>query len=251
MGLLGVSGNADLFLINPQGIIFGENARLDLNGSFVGSSANSINFADGTQFGTTELEGGTLLTVNVPVGLQYGNSRSIVNRSTWQNDLGEVVGLEVEPGNNITLLGGDLNFEGGNVTAKGGSINLGGLSAAGTITLDENGGINPQAIRADINLSNGADVDARGDRGRIDLDAGNLTLQGGEASSIRAGIATTMGTQAGNISIDAGNIRIDQSSILNSVEAGATGNAGDINITANSLNLTNGGGISASTGRSR
>lgn len=34
-------------LINPQVIVFGENAKLDIGGSFVGTTANSIKFADG------------------------------------------------------------------------------------------------------------------------------------------------------------------------------------------------------------
>lgn len=40
LGTLGVLGNADLFLLNPNGIVFGPNARLDVWGSFLATTAD-------------------------------------------------------------------------------------------------------------------------------------------------------------------------------------------------------------------
>ncbi|MEA5449377.1 filamentous hemagglutinin N-terminal domain-containing protein [Leptolyngbya sp. CCNP1308] len=62
-GTLGVNGAADLFLINPNGIIFGENAALDIEGSFYASTAEAIPLGDGV-YSATAPEQSSLLTVN-------------------------------------------------------------------------------------------------------------------------------------------------------------------------------------------
>ena len=252
-GLIRANGSASLFLINPAGIIFGEGARLDLGGSFYGSTASSILF-EGGEFSAADLENPPLLTINAPIGLNFrDNPGDIVNRSLVEDNARNFVGLEVLPGKNLTLLGGNINFEEGE--AKGGNIELGGLSQAGIVGINEDGSLNfPQNIaRADINLSNASDVDVRGTGGgSITINARNLNLNAGDSGSsfIRAGIitdSTSVEAQAEDITINAsGNVTVDNSYISNQVNSEAEGNAGGINIITSNLSLSNGGQIDAS-----
>ena len=149
-GLLRANGSANLFLLNPAGIIFGSNARLDIGGSFFGTTADSFLFEDG-EFSATDLDNPPLLTINAPIGLNLrDNPQPITNRSTVDG-----VGLELNTGENITLVGGNINFEEGKITAPGGRVELGGLSTAGTVNTNENGSLNfPDGVtRSDISLS--------------------------------------------------------------------------------------------------
>ena len=75
-GILRTNGTTNLYLVNPNGIVFGANAKLDIAGSFSASTANSIKFSDGSEFSATNPQAPPLLNVNVPLGLQYGNSNT-------------------------------------------------------------------------------------------------------------------------------------------------------------------------------
>ena len=68
-GTLGVLGSADLYLLNPLGILFGADARLDVHGSFIGSTASGVEFENGYRFGTDGSEVPPLLALDSPLGL--------------------------------------------------------------------------------------------------------------------------------------------------------------------------------------
>lgn len=102
LGTLGVNGSANLFLLNPNGIIFGQNAHLDVAGSFVGSTAKSFAFPDGSEFSATNPQAPPLLKINLTPGLQYG-----------KNPTGDIVNQgNLAVGQNLTLTGNNLNLQG-------------------------------------------------------------------------------------------------------------------------------------------
>ena len=255
--MISANGSANLFLINPAGIVFGEGARLDIGGSFYGSNASSILFEDG-EFSATDLDNPPLLTINAPIGLGFRDQPGdIVNRS----QVNDGNGLQVDTGKNITLLGGNINFDGGRIFAPGGIVNLGGLTTAGTVSFTEDGSLSfPEGVtRGDVSLANSSGVGVfAAEGGSIFVNAKNLDLTSG--SSLVAGIGEGLGSvnaQAGDIVINATeSVTLDgistdgssRSGIFNQVEADAVGNGGALNITTTNLALSNGGVISTSTG---
>lgn len=248
-GLIRANGSANLFLLNPAGIVFGENASLNIGGSFLGSTADSLAFPEG-EFSATNIQK-PLLTINAPIGLNIrDNPGKIINKSNAPDRAGEfVIGLEVKPGKNLSLIGGEVNLEGGNLTAPAGRINIGGLAAAGQVKFNENGSLSfpDRVARGNVSLSNSALVDVTGEKGgSINATANNIQITGN--SRLVGGTFADVGlpnSQSGDINLNAtGAIDVDESSINNSV---GIGNAGNININSKSLNLTNDSQISSST----
>ncbi|MEH2210700.1 filamentous hemagglutinin N-terminal domain-containing protein [Nostoc sp.] len=213
LGKLATSGNSspNLFLINPNGIVFGKNASLDVQGSFVGTTANGVQFSNQGVFSATNPQAAPLLTINPSILLfnQIQAYGGIINQSqapAGTNLIGEdVTGLRVADGKSLLLAGGNINFDGGNIRAYGGNIELAGLAAPGNVGLniagDNLGLVIPENVeRADVSLSNGAEVNVRGDNGgNIKIQARNVNLAG--KSKLRAGIDTGLGTLNSKVEI--------------------------------------------------
>ncbi|KYC41094.1 hypothetical protein WA1_23555 [Scytonema hofmannii PCC 7110] len=257
-GLIRANGTANLFLINPNGIIFGQNARLDIGGSFLASTASSLEFSDGFEFNATSGQTTSLLTISAPIGLQYGRNPggNILNQSSAFNSSGDPVGLQVQSGKTLALVSSEVNLDDGILFAPGGRVELGGLVGEGTVGLNVNGNnlslsFPDSVARANVSLTNGSEVDVTaGGGGNIVVNAQNLNILGG--SKLLAGIGESLGlvgSVAGDITLNAtGAIKIEQSSrIENNVNLDATGNGGSINIQGRSLSMTDGARLRAST----
>ncbi|MHC5767929.1 MAG: two-partner secretion domain-containing protein [Nostoc sp.] len=251
-GILKANGTANIFLINPNGIVFGPNASLNIGGSFVASTASSLNFADGTNFSATSGQTAPLLTESVPIGLQFGtNARPIRNQSQASpnnaiNTFGKGVGLQVQQGKTLALIGGDITLEGGNLTASGGRIELGsvaGNSLVGLSSTNQGWALGYEGVQnfQNIELTQQSDipstVDTSGKSG------GNIHLQGQrvlvtDGSQIWA---LSLGTQpGGNLTVNASeSVELGLNAFLSSGTID-TGNSGDINITTRNLIVKDG-----------
>jgi len=261
-GLIGANGSANLFFINPNGIVLGNNAALDIGGSFISSTANSLQFDDGQEFSAVDPQVNSLLSVNIPLGLQYGTQPQDITVLGSGNELtydlknhtlerqNRPSGLEVSQDNTLALIGGNVFLSGGNLTAPGGNIELGGVANNQTVKLKSHAqGWEFDYPKIDnlgqIDLSKAASIEVSGnDGGSVQLTGDSVSLTGGSAI-----LADTLEDGRGLLNINAREIEITgiepdlgfASSLHASVGKNSTGNGSNILINSDRLSITNGG----------
>ena len=251
-GTLGTLGTAaNLYLINPNGIVFGPGAVLDVGGSFTATTASGVGFGEAGAFSAVnpQVPSG-LLTVDPSA---YFFSQLNPGGISLTSGLLRSAVLQVPDGENLTLLGGDIAIDGGEIVANGGRIELGAIGGIGVVGLNADGSLSfPEALdRADVTITNQAGVSSiASDGGTITITADDVAVL--SSSVVGIGVAREIGQppgQAGDLTISAaGNVSVDnQSQITNQVISGGAGNAGDLKITATNLEVTNGAQLSAST----
>jgi filamentous hemagglutinin family protein len=256
-GSLQVTGQANLFFLNPNGIIFGKNAALEMNGSFLATTAQAIRFADGQLFGATPTD--SLLTVSVPVGLQFGTKANEISVQQSQ--------LTLPSERTLGLVGGNLSITRGDLFVPGGRIELGSVGTQSEVTIKQgNSGYSLDYRQVknfqDIRLSKGTSIDVTDiapvfgglevGSGAVQVFGRQLSLMDGSAISSftageKPGKAITINTSESVEFLGAGNLVVNPPTRITS--SGLTtitynnGNAGDININTKKLTVRDGGAI--------
>ncbi len=275
-GLIRANGNADLFLLNPAGIIFGGNSSLDIGGSFIATTAERFIFEDGIEFSAKIGEDRPLLTINAPIGLQYGTNAGAIAISPNPNRASidpnsPPGGLSIQPSNTLALVGGDISVTRNDLNAFDSNIEIGSIqSGIAELQPSDNGGwefnydrvesfgqidLNQTLVNTSgivnlqgkaINLSTGSVIsnftrsDDRG--GSITLQATDLIQLNGSSlfTQVGQGLNTEIAGSGGDIAIEAPQIKFTSGSL---VSAGtlSQGSGGDITIDASeSIELSGG-----------
>ncbi|MEH2160725.1 MAG: filamentous hemagglutinin N-terminal domain-containing protein [Nostoc sp.] len=275
LGILGTFGNSNpnLFLINPNGIVFGKNASLDVQGSFLGTTANSLIFPNGVEFSAINPQAPPLLAINVPVGLQFGSQPgSITSQAVIRDSQGNIIdALRVGSGSTLALIGGEITLDGSYLFSQNGQVKLGAVGGDTTVGLNVNGSslgfkLPENFGRAPINLTNSSFIIASGNSA-IELFGGEIGLNGSsifgrnggsivvDATQLNldnsAGIlsATSGAAKGGDIQIQASDavILANSSLIVSASSALATGGGGDVSINAGKITIS-GDGIAENSG---
>jgi len=234
--------NADMYFLNPYGIMFGENAKLDVQGSFHASTADYLRLGEGGSF-DARYPNDSLLTI-APVEA-FGFLTDTPAPITTQNS-----DLSVFDGNSLSLIGGDLHLNGNSpvmfdekgfmavfarskLSAPAGQINLASVASIGEVI--------PSEFGLDLNAEGGTitannilmDVSGRG--------SGGVFIRGEQFFMNEAVIqANTMADQNGkgiDMKVtDSIDIKGDMIAILSHTMG--SGNAGAITVTVPYLTVT-------------
>ncbi|HEX5221519.1 MAG TPA: filamentous hemagglutinin N-terminal domain-containing protein [Verrucomicrobiae bacterium] len=228
---------ANFFFINPNGMVFGPNAAIDVSGSFAASTANYLKLADGARF-VAALDADDSGLSSAPVAAFGFLGPSAGGISVQQST------LSVPSMQSITLVGGDVIADGGVIQAPQGRINVASVQSAGEVPVD------PASLTAaqfnaafpqqgQIDLLNQARFDASGEGGgRIVIRGGRLTVDNSKIESNTTGATDGQGIDVGILD-DLNILNLGQ---INSLSTAGLGAGGNININAGSI-LLDGGGL--------
>jgi filamentous hemagglutinin family protein len=233
---------ANLYLLNPSGVLFGPNATLDVPGSFHVSTADYLRMADGAKF-SANLSQESVLTSAPPAAFGFLGSNPApitIQGST----------LHVPEGKTLSVVGGDIQITGGSLSAPHGQLNLASVASAGEVipTVSEQGPdlkMEGFGRLGKIEASQEAHLNTDGEGG------GSVVIRGGRLVVDNATISSnTQGNADGaRVGVDA---QVAEDMIVTNagrIESTVTGsgNGGSTELKVKQLMLTDGARIDTST----
>ena len=115
---------ANLFLLNPAGVIFGSNASIDVSGSFAVTTGQDIKLSDGSRFNATPSAADALLTSAPPAAFGFLTANSGT--------------ISIQGSQLTSAPGKTLAFAAGTVQAKNATLNAGKVVIrGGQLTMDQ------------------------------------------------------------------------------------------------------------------
>jgi filamentous hemagglutinin family protein len=233
-GTIQAGGSANLFLINPAGIIIGPNARLDIGGSFLASTGNGLWFENGFLYDVAAPEVPPLLTISAPIGIHPG----IVSGDIAVVGQNRAPALSVAEGQTLALIGGEIWITGAQLMAPSGRIEIGSVQEGNMLSLTADGqgfdvGFEEVTRFDDIHIADQSVIDASGaGGGAIALQGQSITLSGQSAL-----ISDTLGDRDGRgVQMTADRLQLLDSSYIGAATLGS-GAASSIDITANDIEI--------------
>ena len=171
---------ANLFLINPSGVMFGENATLNISGSFHASTAGYLVLSDGGRFDAVT-PGNSVLTSAPPSAFGFfDNPASITIRNSK---------LQVESGKILSIVGGDVTMDSAILHAPGGTVQVASVQSAGEVGVDVSSlDVSSYGQLGTVEVAHEGDFFSRfipgvGVVGNIDVtddDGGSVVIRGGQ-----------------------------------------------------------------------
>jgi len=181
-GILSSSyNNADIYLLNPSGIEFGTNARLNITGSFYALTSDYLKMEDGIKFSVNSKDPTLSIAAPYAFGFLEEPSGNISLKGT-----SFPLDLYVDKGKIISLISSDILIEQSYVMAPEGKVVIASVKNSGELILTDNGFENIGYIEfGPINIKNESEIDVSGDG------SGNVFILGGETHFSNSVITAT------------------------------------------------------------
>ncbi len=236
-GLLGIEGNADLFLISPYGIFFGGNSSIDVEGAFTATTADAVEFHNSGLFSSLNPSPPSRLLTVDPSAFLFSHSQVspiVINNSTLLLSARE----NPEMGN-FQLLGGDIQLINVTLQTRGRDVHLAGIAEAGQVAFIPQASPSPFGLPTNIQHAHISILDTAILTVGVQQ-SGDISMTGDSIVLNSSGLIAPSSTSSGNVYLSAsGSILVDRS-FINARGAGPSA-AGEIIVSAGgqvSLNET-------------